>query len=230
VIVPVFDEADGINGTIGALKELNKNGDGFTEIIVVDGHPEGNTVKCIEDEDVITLKSAKGRSVQMNAGAKRAKGDILLFLHADTFMPEQGFQKIKETMANGAYVGGAFNYDTTGLNWFMKHIYLTSWLRSRLTRIAYGDQAIFMRKDYFEQLGGYPEVPLMEEIELMKQIKKNKYKIHILPDKVKTSARRYDEEGHVFGWLRNHKIRFLYWLGVPLEKLTKLYPDTRRRG
>lgn len=226
----MYNEAQGINGAIDALRKLNQGGGEFREIIVVDGHPDKTTISAITGEHVIALESAKGRGVQMNTGAKAAGGDILLFLHADTFMPPQGFQRIKETLQNNAYVGGGFNYETKGLNWFMKHIYLTSWLRSRMTRIVYGDQAIFMRKDYFHEMGGFPEIPILEDVVLMRNIKKNKKKIRILSDKVATSPRRYEEEGHVFGWLRNHKIRFLYMLGVAPEKLARLYPDTRKKN
>lgn len=165
----------------------------------------------------------------MNRGAEKATGDILLFLHADTLPPANGLQRIREVMTGGDYVGGAFNYVTKGKSLFMKHIYYTSYLRSCVSRIAYGDQAIFMRKDYFHKIGGYPEIPLLEDVALMQKIKKNKDKICILKEKVDTSARRYEEEGHIFGWLRNHRIRFLYHFGAPPEKLARLYPDTRRK-
>lgn len=164
----------------------------------------------------------------MNTGAAAARGDVLLFLHADTCMPPQGFQRIKETMKDNTYVGGGFNYEIRDLNWFMKHIYITSWLRSRLTRIVYGDQAMFIDRDYFKTSGGFPEIPILEDVALMRKIKKDKRKICILPDKVATSPRRYEEEGYVFGWLRNHGIRILYMLGVKPRKLAQLYPDTRK--
>jgi rSAM/selenodomain-associated transferase 2 len=228
VIIPVFDEADMINAAIRSLKEIKY--DDAVEMIVVDGDSSGSTVNCITEPGALRLTSEKGRAIQMNLGAAHASGDMLLFLHADTILPEKGFEKIKEVMANGKYVAGAFNYAIESRHRFLRHIYYTSYLRSRITRIAYGDQAIFIRKDYFDKIGGYPEIPVMEDVELMKKIKKNKDEICILKEGVKTSIRRYEEEGVIYGWLRNHKMRFLYFLGVSPERLAKFYPDVRKRG
>jgi len=230
IIIPVYREEGHINAAITALLALKKTGAEYLEIIVVDGDQSGSTIGAIKSKEVITMTAAKGRALQMNTGAKIARGEILLFLHADTFLPENGLAKIKEAIVSKKYVAGAFNLSTKGMNLFMKHIYYTSVLRSRVTRIAYGDQAIFIDKDYFEQLGGYPEIPIMEDIELMAKIKKNKDKICILKEKASTSPRRYEEEGQIFNWLRNHKIRLLYFLGVKPEQLVKLYPDTRKKN
>ena len=205
-------------------------GERFPEIIVVDGDPGGSTINAIHNKEIITLQSPKGRSMQMNRGAQAASGDILLFLHADTYLPETAMKSIKGKMASGKYAAGAFNLSSKGMNLFMKHIYITHYWRSCITRIAYGDQAIFILKDYFMQLGGYPEIPIMEEVVLMKKIKQNKDKICILKDKVRTSPRRYDEDGQVFNWLRNHRIRILYCFGKEPEELAKLYPETRRKN
>jgi len=232
-----------------SLQAQNQDGKRFREIIVVDGAADGGTIACISntgisntgisdtgsrdacigDVEIITLRSAKGRAAQMNRGAEAAVGDILLFLHADTDITAQGFQSIKDALAAGKFVGGAFNLCTRGMNLFIKHIYITSYLRSRISRIPYGDQAIFIRKDYFWKRGGFPDVPIMEDVELMRGIKKNKDKIVILKDKVRTSPRRYEEEGYLYGWLRNHRIRFLHFFGVPPRKLVRLYPDTRQK-
>lgn len=195
----------------------------------MDGDPNGGTIKTIDNNAVVTLVSPKGRSLQMNRGALEAKGDVLLFLHADTYLPGTGLKHIKEKMATGEYVAGAFNLSSKNMNLFMKHIYFTHYWRSRFTRIAYGDQAIFILKDYFHKLGGYPEIPIMEEVVLMQKIKTNKDKICILKDKVRTSPRRYHEDGQIFNWLRNHRIRILFFFGASPESLAKLYPDTRRK-
>ena len=227
VIIPVFKEEDRINATIGSLVKMK--GDHSIEIIAVDGDPNGSTVQCINHPTVITMTTPKGRAMQMNKGAAKASGDILLFLHADTILPETGFDKIKAVMETGKYVAGAFNYDIDSANLFLRFIYYTSYLRSKTSRIAYGDQAIFIRRDYFEKIGGYPEIPIMEEVELMKKIKKNKDKIYILKDGVKTTASRYEEEGIIYGWLRNHRMRILYFFGVPPHRLVKYYPDTRSK-
>lgn len=227
VIIPVFKEEDRINAAIDSLVKMK--GDHPVEIIVVDGAPDGSTIQCIKEPTVITMTAGKGRAVQMNKGAAKAAGDILLFLHADTTLPEKGFDKIKAVMETGKYAAGAFNYDIDSRNLFLRFIYYTSYLRSKISRITYGDQGIFIGKDYFEKIGGYPEIPIMEEVELMKKIKKNKDKIFILKDGVKTSARRYEEEGIIYGWLRNHRLRILYFFGVSPQRLVKYYPDTRRK-
>lgn len=227
VVIPVYSEADIIAAAIQSLVEINKGE--LAEIVVVDGHPDGTTIKNIYDPSVIALTSPKGRAVQMNMGARNASGDILLFLHADTALPCSGLREIVETMETGKYVAGAFNIGPGSKNLFLKHIYYTSYLRSRITRIPYGDQAIFVRKDYFQKIGGYPVVPLLEDVRLMVKIKQNKDKICILKEKVKTSSRRYEEEGMIYGWLRNHRIRILHHFGVSPERLAKLYPDTRRK-
>jgi rSAM/selenodomain-associated transferase 2/rSAM/selenodomain-associated transferase 1 len=225
VIIPVFKEEERINTTIGSL--VNMKGNHSVEIIVVDGDPRGSTIQCINEPTVIPMTTEKGRAMQMNKGAAKAVGDILLFLHADTILPERGFDKIIAVMETGKYAAGAFNYDIDSRDLFLRFIYYTSYLRSKISRIAYGDQGIFIRKDYFEKIGGYPEIPIMEEVELMKKIKKNKDKIYILKDGVKTSARRYEEEGIIHGWLRNHRMRILYFFGVSPGRLIKHYPDTR---
>lgn len=227
VIIPVFKEEDRINTTIGSLVEMK--GNHSVEIIVVDGDPCGSTIQCIKEPTVIPMTAEKGRAVQMNKGASKAAGDILLFLHADTILPKKAFDKIKSVMETGKYVGGAFNYDIDSRNLFLRFIYYTSYLRSKISRITYGDQAIFIREDYFKKIGGYPGIPIMEEVELMKKIKKNKDKIYILKDGVKTSARRYEEEGIIYGWLRNHRMRILYFFGVSPGRLVKYYHDTRRK-
>ena len=132
-------------------------------------------------------------------------------------------------MESGKYVGGAFSYAIQSRHLFLRYIYYTSYLRSRISRIAYGDQAIFFRKDYFEKIGGYPEIAIMEDVALMKRIKKNKDRIYILKDGVITSTRRYETEGIIHGWLRNHRMRILYFFGVSPERLIKYYPDTREK-
>lgn len=227
VIIPVYSEADIIADAIQSLEEINEGE--LAEIIVVDGHPGGTTIKHLTNPSVISLTSPKGRAVQMNMGARNATGEILLFLHADTILPPNGPRKIIEIMETGKYVGGAFNMGTVSKNLFLKHIYYTSYLRSRVTRIPYGDQAIFIRKDYFRKIGGYPDVPLLEDIKIMMKIKHNKDKIRIFKEKVITSSRRYEEEGMIYGWLRNHRIRILHHFGVSPERLAGLYPDTRRK-
>ena len=163
----------------------------------------------------------------MNAGADVASGDILLFLHADTFLPDNALKKISSAMENEGYVGGAFDLGIDSSSLAIKTIAYIACRRSRLSRIPYGDQAIFIRRDYFNEIGCYKEMPLMEDAELMRRIKRRGDKIYIIPDNVSTSARRWEEEGVAHFSLKNIIIAVLYYAGVSPEKLLWYY---RRRG
>lgn len=191
------------------------------EIIVVDGSPQKDTIQTLTDKTVTTLTTMKGRAKQMNAGAAIAKGEILMFLHADTFLPQNALARIKEVLKQKNFVGGAFTLTINSKKLLPKVVAALSTTRSQLTRIPYGDQVIFLRKTCFEQLGGYPDLPLMEDLELMLRIKKAKEKICILPDRVVTSPRRWEKQGTFYTTLLNILILVLYRCGVSAERLTK---------
>lgn len=227
IIVPVFHESARINDLIDHLSRLVCIHE--AEIIVVDGSPEMDTIKAIRNEHVTTISSVRGRAKQMNAGASTAKGEILIFLHADTELPQDGLIKISSSMAQPRYVGGAFELDIDSQRLMLKLIARFASLRCRLTRIPYGDQAIFVRKDYFETLGAYQDIPLMEDVELMRRVKKRGDTIHIIRDRVLTSARRWEEEGLIYVFLRNQALFTLYLLGVSPERLACFYPDRRKQ-
>ncbi|HET7319327.1 MAG TPA: glycosyltransferase family 2 protein, partial [Nitrospirota bacterium] len=157
IVIPVLNEAAGINETIANLRRSAASGE--SEIIVVDGDPSGSTVYAVEDDSVRRIISARGRATQMNRGAEAASGDILLFLHADTRLPGNALPLIRESMADERFVAGAFDlgFDTKRSIFRVTESYV--FLRTRLTRVPFGDQAIFFRRDYFHDLGGYREVP-----------------------------------------------------------------------
>jgi len=159
----------------------------------------------------------------MNAGAAAARGEILIFLHADTTLPENALEKISRAMQDPDFVGGAFDLKIDSERLFLKYISVRASLRSRWNRIPYGDQAIFIRKKYFDQIGGYKEIPLMEDVDLMRRIKKDGKKIFILPDKVTTSARRWESDGMLYTTLRNQILVRLFYLGISPHKLAKYY-------
>jgi rSAM/selenodomain-associated transferase 2 len=221
VILPVLNEASVINGTIDSISTVSFVDD--CEIIVVDGSPGGETVNAIERKKVKTLIAGKGRARQMNAGAAAAKGEILIFLHADTTLPENAFHAISSALEKGDLVGGAFDLSIESDRPAFRIIERAASLRSRITRVPYGDQAIFVRRGYFEAIGGFCEIPLMEDIDLMRRIRNRGGRIRILPDKVKTSPRRWEKEGVFLCTLRNWTIRMLYLLGVKAERLARLY-------
>lgn len=221
IIVPVLNEQGQINSLIEHINGQDYDGD--FEIIIVDGDPQCGTIKAIRDNSVICITSSKGRARQMNAGAAIARGAVLIFLHADTKLPEGALQKISQVLGNPKYIGGAFDLGIDSDRLILKYIAVRASFRSRLNRIPYGDQAIFIRKNYFDKIGGFRDIPLMEDVDLMRRIKKDGKKIHILRDKVITSARRWENEGAVYTTLRNQIIVFLYYLGVSPHKLAKLY-------
>lgn len=225
IILPVLGEQAGINQIIDRL--YGQAGIERSEIIVVDGDPDGTTLKALKHRDVIPLISSRGRARQMNCGAERARGKTLLFLHADTQLPAQALLSIKRALRDPACVGGAFSLKIDSNKLFLRYIGARASLRSRATRIPYGDQSIFLRRDYFEKIGGYREMPIMEDVDLMRRIKQDRHCIRILRDKALTSARRWETEGMFYTTFRNQVLALLYYLGVKPEKLVRLYRSQR---
>jgi len=221
IILPVFHEGERINDLIEYLNHLDS--DKNIEIIVVDGTLEKDTLSAIHSNHVVKIFSEKGRAKQMNAGASAARGEILIFLHADTELPIQALKKINSLIARREYVGGAFDLGVKSDKFIFKVIGTLSSLRSRLNRIPFGDQSIFIRREYFDQIGGYKEIPLMEDVELMRRIKKSGNKIWIFYDRVMTSPRRWEKEGVIHCTLRNWTLQALYSLGISPHKLAIFY-------
>jgi len=150
----------------------------------------------------------------------------LLFLHADTELPLDALRLIGSAMHDKRYVAGAFDLGIRSERPVFRIIECLSSLRSRATRIPFGDQAIFVRKDYFEKIGGYKDIPIMEDVEIMKRIRKRGDKIVILRDRVRTSSRRWEKEGILRCTLRNWLLQVLYLLGVSPRRFSKLYGGT----
>jgi rSAM/selenodomain-associated transferase 2 len=221
VIIPVFCEQSVINRTIEAVR-CRRGGDS-TEIIVVDGQTEGETIAAIRDAAVQKVFSEKGRSRQLNRGAATATGDVLLFLHADTVLPPAAFELITGAMGDEGCVGGAFDLRIDSRRAAFRVIETVASLRSRLTRIPYGDQAIFIRTSCFRTLGGFREIPILEDVDLMRRIKRKGGRIVIFREPVITSARRWEKEGLVFGTIRNWFLMILYLFGVEPERLARFY-------
>jgi rSAM/selenodomain-associated transferase 2 len=223
IIVPVLNEADRINAQIDRIRSVASQNN--YEIIVIDGDPDRTTLNAIRDTDVITIASPKGRARQMNAGANIALGRMLIFLHADTKLPPDALKNIEKALNNNKYVAGAFDLSIDSNKLSLKFIAARASLRSRITRIPYGDQAIFITKAYFDMIGKFKEIPLMEDVDLMKRIRRRGDKIFILRDPVQTSARRWEKEGVLYTTLRNMVLINLHRLGVSPEKLARYYRD-----
>jgi len=221
IIIPVLHEAAGINGLLDHLRRLDDAGQ--CEIIIVDGGAGQNTLESIKGSGIIGLASPPGRAKQMNAGAASATGDVFIFLHADTRLPADALPLMSRALTDSSCCAGAFSLAINSDKWIYRLIAATASLRSRLTRIPYGDQAIFIRRDDFRKLGGYPAIPIMEDVDLMRRIKKRGGKIAILAHPVTTSPRRWEREGVLRCTLRNWLLLTAYLLGRPPEKLARYY-------
>ncbi|WP_265943384.1 TIGR04283 family arsenosugar biosynthesis glycosyltransferase [Dechloromonas sp. A34] len=218
IILPVLNEAGCIVSTLLELRTLRLNG---AEIIVVDGGSQDETVTLAAPHAEQVISCARGRAQQMNRGAAAANGEFLLFLHADTRLPDDAWPTLSGAIAKGA-VWGRFDVKIEGQPRLLRLIAFMMNLRSRLSGIATGDQGIFVRRTDFERLGGYPPIPLMEDLALSEALKKLA-KPACLRSRVVTSGRRWEKYGL---W----KTIFLMWLlraayrcGVSPEILARQY-------
>jgi len=222
IIIPVLNEEAVINPAIEYIGHFQE-AMGPSEIIVADGDPEGKTARAIRDRKVITTVSKRGRGNQMNRGAALAKGDILLFLHADTRLPVDALTLIDSALRDPAYAAGAFYLAIASARPIFRLLEKTASVRSRLTHIPYGDQAFFFRRDYFRAIGGFADIPIMEDVDIMRRIKKRGDRIIIIDRPAITSARRWEKEGVLYCTLRNWLLISLYLSGVSPERLSRLY-------
>ncbi len=222
VIIPVFNEQATINTCINNVR---LNFGAICEIIAVDGSPSQSTNKSINDETVIKISAKSGRASQMNAGAEVATGEILIFLHADTILPPNSYTLIREALDAPSSSAGAFNLSFDDKSKTMRLIAYVGNIRSRMERVPYGDQAPFIKKETFFKLGYFPLIPIMEDVEFFKKIKKKRLEIVVLKESVITSARRYQKTGMVKCFLRNWLLRILHLCGVSPVTLKKMYSN-----
>lgn len=220
-IIPVWNEGAIITRTIEHIWCLHASGG--AEIIIVDGDPEGKTIDVARHMGVKAAISEKGRGNQMNRGAALAAGEILVFLHADTTLPSDALELIEATMRDTSCMGGAFDLVIDSERPVFRVIEKAASFRSRITRIPYGDQAIFIRRTDFRDLGGFKNIPIMEDVEIMRRIKKWGGKICIIDRAVRTSSRRWEREGIIYTTLRNWLLLSLYLSGFKPEKLVRFY-------
>jgi len=226
IIIPVWNESSAINPTLKHLRQQSP--DKRIEVIVVDAHPDITTLQAIDVQPsshflIKTMPTEKGRGLQMNRGAQIAKGSILLFLHADTLLPAGAFNAVLTVLQNPNLVGGAFDLHIRSERWGYRIIETVGSIRSRLTRVPYGDQAIFMRKSYFDIIGGFRPFPIMEDVDLMRRIKKRGDRIQIISTPVQTDPRRWEKDGLIYGTLRNWTLMILFLAGVSPRRLVKWY-------
>ena len=219
IIVPVLNEATTIVAALEALAPLRACGN---EIIVVDGGSGDDTAALAKPLTDFVIASARGRAVQMNAGAGVARGDVLLFLHADTRLPQDAERLILDGLARSKRAWGRFDVAIEGAHPLLPVIAATMNLRSRLTGISTGDQAMFVTREAFDSVGGFPEVVLMEDITFARNLKRVSRPL-CLSARVTTSGRRWEQHGVLRTMLLMWRLRLAYFLGAKPDVLAKRY-------
>jgi rSAM/selenodomain-associated transferase 2 len=222
VVVPALNEQEGLSATLAQVALAP--GD---ELIVVDGGSTDDTVAIARRFTPCVLSSPPGRARQMNAGARQARGDVLLFLHADTLLPPQGLEAVRTAMQPSHVVGGAFRLAFTPSTPALRTIAWSANVRTRFGKLPYGDQALFVRRSIFEALGGYADVPFMEDVKLVQALR-HQGALAIVPQAVHTSGRRWLRDGVVYTTVRNIVLISLYFCGVSPATLKQWYDGTRR--
>lgn len=224
VIIPTLNEAAELPSLLETLSPS-----GTLEVIVADGGSQDDTRAIAQQYGATVVHSAAGRARQMNAGAAAAMGKTLLFLHADTRLPQKFPHLVQQTLAQPGVALGAFDLSIDGtlpgLRWVERGV---RW-RSRWFSLPYGDQALFLRTDTFWQLGGFPEVPILEDLKLVRKAQ-TLGKVAIAPAVVSTSARRWEALGVWQTTLINQGVLIAAGLGVPLERITQFYRRSRSKN
>lgn len=217
IVIPVLNEAAGIAHTLTALASLRTRG---VQVIVVDGGSTDGTVALATPLADSVIAAPCGRARQMNAGAALAMGDVLLFLHADTELPPFADQQVLDGLRQTGW--GRFDVTIVGAPRMLRLVALLMNLRSRWSGIATGDQALFMRRTLFDAVGGFPDQPLMEDIEMSRRLRGLSSPV-CLRARVNTSGRRWESRGLWRTIFLMWRLRWRYWRGEPAAALAKAY-------
>jgi len=223
IIIPVLNEEALLEDQLTYLTQQCSQQD--CELLIVDGGSTDRTVDIAQRHGQV-ICSPRGRATQMNAGAAAARGDVLIFLHADTRLPDDAFNAIERALASPKVVGGAFQVCFNCDLWPYRLVAFMTNLRSRLRTIFTGDQAYFMRATSFRAIGGYPDQPLMEDLEIITRLR-TIGKVVLLPQYVTTSARRHEKIGLMRSVLFMWYLRTLYKFGITPAQLQHMYLDVR---
>lgn len=222
IVVPALNEAAGIVATLQSLAPLRRRG---AEVLVVDGGSRDATAALAEPLADRVLSSRRGRAAQMNTGAAAARAEVLLFLHADTRLPAEADRLLLAALQAGA-AWGRFNVHIEGRHPMLRMVAALMNLRSRWSGVATGDQALFIRRAVFEQLGGFPDQPLMEDVELCKRLLARRRQLGgpaCLRARVVTSGRRWESRGVWRTIVLMWRLRWRYWRGESAATLAEAY-------
>lgn len=217
VIIPTLNESNNIQSTINSTQASTN-----VEVIVVDGGSNDNTTAIAQSLGATVISSPPGRAIQMNTGAAIASGEILLFLHADTRLPKHFDQMIRTALQAPQTIAGAFTLKIDAPHWGLRFVEWGVKWRSRLWQMPYGDQAIFITKQAFAEIGYFPEIPIMEDFQLISRLKRIS-KITLIEVPVITSPRRWLKKGILKTTLLNQIIVIAYLCGVSPERIRKWY-------
>lgn len=220
--MPVLNETKSLHNILRQLRLSNNE-----ELIVVDGGSADETLSIAGEFTGKVFRAKSGRASVMNYGAQKAVGDILLFLHADCILPDNAFPLIREVLGDKKVAAGGFDLGISDPGLRFRIIESGANLRAHVTSLLYGDQGMFLRKQIFDNIGGFADIPLMEDIEISLRLKKLG-KIVFIKSPIKASPRRWLKEGVLYTTFRDWSIAFSYtFLKISPEKLTRYYKDVR---
>ena len=216
IIIPTLNEASVLPGTLAQIQTQS----GPYEVVVVDGHSHDATVERAQEQGVRVLQTPRGRARQMNRGADAATGDILLFLHADTRLPPRGLSHIRQALANPRATSGTFQLRFDQSSPLLRlYAWCTQW---PWIRICFGDRGLFVERTAFEAVGGYPEWPIFEDLELAARLH-DRGGFRFLSSAVTTSARRFEQRGTIRQQLQNVRLWLHYMTGSDPHRVAHLY-------
>jgi rSAM/selenodomain-associated transferase 2 len=222
IIVPALNEASQITQTLAALEELQ----GEKEILVVDGGSEDETVALARGKGVTVVSSGRGRGVQLHQGALHSRGDVLWFVHADTVPPAQALSEIQQALDDPSVVGGNFGLTFDGPSRAARQL-TAIYPMLRWLNLCYGDSGIFVRRDAYEQIGGFRPLALFEDLDILKRLRRAGRFVH-LPCRIVTSSRRFENRNFAIMWTHWTALQILYWGGVSPNLLARWYRQIRR--
>ncbi|HEY2971601.1 MAG TPA: TIGR04283 family arsenosugar biosynthesis glycosyltransferase [Pyrinomonadaceae bacterium] len=221
IIIPALNEARCIGATLDAISQLSVR----VEMIVVDGGSNDDTREISSAHGAKVIASERGRGVQMHKGARSAQADVLWFLHADTIVPADAVEFIDEAFHNPRVIAGNFDVRFNGRGSAARFM---TWLYPQLRRLGlcYGDSAIFVRREAYEQVGGFKSFPIFEDLDLLRELRKLGGIVHV-PATVVTSSRRFEGRRFAFMFAKWMVMQALFWLGIQPRTLGRFYAPVR---